>query len=649
MPELPPRPIPLDNLPIQMLARQAPSGPSPPPDAKANARGHEMDASECQGLATSILLDLLSDTSEEKLAAKRQESVRTALIARLATHEAEGSDFHHAVLDHVLPKCKERMPLLIAWLHAELAKAATTVNGDAADEPPDERYVRILLTVLPAVRNALPDNDKAYTQFLLDVPRLPMDLLRTLLEEDVADAERRTLGFATARDVCLQRDAASDDVLAWLLEMSSALGKSEQADAHRALAAANDEQAPVMAEDGLDDAPPVGLAAGDEGDVPDDQPVLRRESVRVLASQLFVSGRALEHTILEHATVNLRAAVQPEGGGDEGAVGGEGVGGAPTPAAREALMELHLALCAQRPGHLSEWLRAYGAAPPAAQDVMRPNAASVVPHIDGATLAPLLLEWAHWIAAGGDGHGDASPLLAALVEAFAKAGTEPPPTPLVDTLVELALSQTLSATLIAPLVAHLSAAQAEALLPILLAAPPAQSRAHLVALIHADPPPLPPPRLLLTLHILPTGGGLTMKHLIEGVGTCLSERGVFTMPTMASSLKLIAQHDPLPLLSMRTTIEALVYCASPPRPQQPPAHHTTLTCIPSASCMAYDACQYHLHPSCFTLTHGGCAWRWDGRARPRALPDGDASPPDHQGHLGVAAAVDGLHQVLCAP
>ena len=104
MPELPPRPIPLDNLPIQMLARQAPSGPSPPPDAKANARGHEMDASECQGLATSILLDLLSDTSEEKLAAKRQESVRTALIARLATHEAEGSDFHHAVLDHVLPK-----------------------------------------------------------------------------------------------------------------------------------------------------------------------------------------------------------------------------------------------------------------------------------------------------------------------------------------------------------------------------------------------------------------------------------------------------------------------------------------------------------------------------------------------------------------
>ena len=75
--------------------------------------------------------------------------------------------------------------------------------------------------------------------------------------------------------------------------------------------------------------------------------------------------------------------------------------------------------------------------------------------------------------------------------------------------------------------------------------------------MHAKPPPLPPTRLLLALHLLPAGG-VSVKQLINAIGACISERSIFTLDTMADCLKLIVQQDPLPLLSMRTTIEALV-------------------------------------------------------------------------------------------
>lgn len=54
-------------------------------------------------------------------------------------------------------------------------------------------------------------------------------------------------------------------------------------------------------------------------------------------------------------------------------------------------------------------------------------------------------------------------------------------------------------------------------------------------------------------------GGPSVKHLIEAVGVCIAESNVFTKDVMASCLKLLAQAEPLPILSMRTTIEALVF------------------------------------------------------------------------------------------
>jgi hypothetical protein len=79
--------------------------------------------------------------------------------------------------------------------------------------------------------------------------------------------------------------------------------------------------------------------------------------------------------------------------------------------------------------------------------------------------------------------------------------------------------------------------------------------------MHAKPPPLPPAHLLLLLHQLPSDGsaGVSLKQLIDGVQACLAEKSVFTMQVVADALQLIVHLDPLPLIFMRTTIQALLY------------------------------------------------------------------------------------------
>jgi len=88
----------------------------------------------------------------------------------------------------------------------------------------------------------------------------------------------------------------------------------------------------------------------------------------------------------------------------------------------------------------------------------------------------------------------------------------------------------------------------------------AAAKAALVALMHATPPPLPPAHLLLLLHQVPSDGthGVGLKQVIEAVQTCLAETSVFTMQVMADALQLIVHLEPLPLIFMRTTIQALL-------------------------------------------------------------------------------------------
>ena len=579
-------------------------------------------APQCVALAESRLFELLSVGSEEALEGQGHAAARAQLIGRIAAQQPERSSFHQVVLGHIQQKCKERLPIVLSWLYEELAAdphagtmdagsgggssgggstaergheasaggtAAAAAGGSAAASalplavPPSQsagprsgrygRYERVLRLVLPVVREALPPNDRSYSQLLLDVPYLPDAVLLECLQADIQTPERRKLGLATARDLALRRDGAAPAALGFILQLSAdaAAGaaltvKSE--DGEQPAAAGAD---PALAGGG-GEGPSAAEAAAVE---------LRDDVIRVLASGLAAAAH-LSTRILEFASTHFeRALSEGGGGGEEGEAAREGgpgsAGGSDATAAAcgglgeaasaeassaavarcEAHMRLHLALCVHKPDLLWAWLHGYPRASAVAQRAMCELTAGAVAHVPAEALTSIVLE-----ALGGGQVGGMAPLLLAILEAIAASGTPPPPQ-LVQGVALISLEQLRTGQFALPLVPYLDSVQCESLLPLLLALPGESQERALVAIMHADPQPIPPPRLLLLVHLLPTGAassaGLELKHLKPAVETCMAERSVFTMQTMATCLKLIASQEPLPLISMRTTIQALSY------------------------------------------------------------------------------------------
>jgi hypothetical protein len=151
------------------------------------------------------------------------------------------------------------------------------------------------------------------------------------------------------------------------------------------------------------------------------------------------------------------------------------------------------------------------------------------------------------------------------VAAGSPTGTPPappaPPAALVEGTLELCCTELRDGRYAVPLLPFAPRPLVESVLPRLLGMAPETASTALAALMHAKPPPLPPAHLLLLLHQLPSDGsaGVSLKQLIDGVQACLAEKSVFTMQVVADALQLIVHLDPLPLIFMRTTIQALLY------------------------------------------------------------------------------------------
>ena len=472
----------------------------PPPPPLSPSQETSSDATSASVAAT-LLRTLLSHSAEERLTTCGQAAVLTCLIGRLASQQEAGSELQRLILNRALPTCKDGAPLLISWLHEEIAKEEqSTLNVG--------HYSRSILRILlSSLREAVPANGCAVTQSLLDVPCLPEELLLEALNCAVASPEYR-LGLATARDLAMRRDAASR-LLAWLVELRGFEAQSK---------------------------------------------LLRREATRVVASSLFAVPH-LNERIHKHSTKELYAALRAED----------------VPGDKEftklvVRMQLHLALCASHPSLLADWFGGYARATSYVRSLMCTMLGGIVPHMrteDREALFNHAISKATAATTSADSSGTVAaptlpvqPLVAAVLEAAVASDVRVPPQ-LISRIVVICRDRLRDPTLTIPLLPYLDAPQAESLLPLLLAAPPATARAALTKLVHAKPPPLPPTRLLLALHLLPAGG-VSVKQLINAIGACISERSIFTLDTMADCLKLIVQQDPLPLLSMRTTIEALV-------------------------------------------------------------------------------------------
>ena len=539
MPWLPPRPPP----------------PPPPPGAGAagaaggtvverkpvELRAHlKMDAAACASLAEAALASLIADDREAQLTARGLAEVRAVLLGRLAAKQRADGPYCHALAAHVLAAPKERLPVALAWLHAEFAEhgsgaaAVGGAQGGAAktgDTATPCRYDVLAMSLLPRLRRALPPNARAAVQVLLEVPKLMSEWLPQLIELEGEEMWRP--GLAAYRELATQRDALGPACLRALLQVATSAGESER----------------------------------------------RAHAVKILTAQLlplprfasFIGGFAEAQL---RRLVGASTAAHPTAScvGDGMDVSSDGEMAEDLWAIKShqegeenediltAHVQLYLAVVAKEPARLWSLLAHFGGASAGAQAVLVRNAPLLVPHIDPFELASLLVRAMREIRP----FEPSAPLILALLTAVAAGSPPAPPAPpaaLVEGTLELCCTELRDGRYAVPLLPFAPRPLVESVLPRLLGMAPETASAALAALMHAKPPPLPPAHLLLLLHQLPSDGsaGVNLKQLIDGVQACLAEKSVFTMQVVADALQLIVHLDPLPLIFMRTTIQALLY------------------------------------------------------------------------------------------
>ena len=156
---------------------------------------------------------------------------------------------------------------------------------------------------------------------------------------------------------------------------------------------------------------------------------------------------------------------------------------------------------------------------------------------------------------------EAQALAAAALEAGEEAKPPPPkqaPAALIAAVEKLAAANGDDVTYLVPLLGSFDAKRVKALMPRLVGSAPEIFSAALDRLTASIPPkPLTAPEIIVALHdVDPARDGVPLKRIIDACGACFERPDVFPAEALAAALQKMVEFTPLPLLFMRTVIQA---------------------------------------------------------------------------------------------
>ena len=156
---------------------------------------------------------------------------------------------------------------------------------------------------------------------------------------------------------------------------------------------------------------------------------------------------------------------------------------------------------------------------------------------------------------------EAQAAAAAALEAGEEAKPPPPkraPAALIAAVEALAAANGDDVTYIVPLLGSFDAKRVKSLVPKLVGSAPEIFADALNRLTASNPPrPLTAPEIIVALHdVDPARDGVPLKRIIDACGACFDRPDVFPAEALAAALQKMVESTPLPLLFMRTVIQA---------------------------------------------------------------------------------------------
>ncbi|KAJ0971547.1 hypothetical protein J5N97_019506 [Dioscorea zingiberensis] len=411
-------------------------------------------------------------------------------------------------------------------------------------------YDKFLLSLAKSLLDSLPSSDKSFNRLLGEAPYLPCSTI-TLLEDlchshgyvkngkDTFDGDRVTQGLGAVWSLILGR--------------------------------------PLNRQAFLDIALKCAVDSQDE---------VRAKAIRLVANKLYLLNYASEH--IEHFAKNMLLSVvdqrgpevelkqeklneeRKEIGSQETSISGcenieagvpetdstkgiQSLKSAPVLSSSQAHHQtsLFFALCTKKPSLLQLVFDLYGRSPKAVKQSVHRHLPVLV-----KTLGPSYSELLRIVSNPPEGSED---LIMLVLDILTEKVT--PAADLVDAVKHLYETKLKDAAILIPMLSSFSKDEVLPIFPQLVGLPLEKFQMALARILQGSAhtgPALTPVEVLVAIHgIDPERDGIALRKITDACTACFEQRTVFTQHVLAKSLNHMVELVPLPLLFMRTVIQAI--------------------------------------------------------------------------------------------
>ncbi|CAH1443372.1 unnamed protein product [Lactuca virosa] len=459
---------------------------------------------------------------------------RMALLSRLVAQVDADDDVilmmqKHIVSDYQHQKGHELVMHVLYHLHA------VRVSDSAQDSSGALVYEKFLLGVAKCLLDALPASDKSLSRLFSEAPFLPESAFELLDEiccsdnncgKDIRDGDRVTQGLGSL----------------WSL----ILGRPHERQAF------------------LDIALKCAVHPKDD---------IRAKAIRLVANKLYVIS-FISEKIEDFATNKLLSAVnrgaelsvcganeqRPEGqmGNQETSVSGSQVSEPGTsesesmsPAQAQQHLSLFFALCTKKPSLLQLVFDKYDHAPKAVKQAIHRHVPILI-----RALGP---SYSDLLSIISDPPQGSENLLTQVLHVLCEGTT--PSADLIATVKRLYETKLKDAAILIPILSSFTKNEVLPIFPRLVQLPLDKFQTALAHILQGSAhmgPALTPAEVLVAIHdISPEKDGVPLKKIMDACSACFEQRTVFTQQVLAKALNQMVDQTPLPLLFMRTVIQAM--------------------------------------------------------------------------------------------
>ncbi|KAL3691207.1 hypothetical protein R1sor_004858 [Riccia sorocarpa] len=493
------------------------------------------------------------------------DGLRIALLARLVAQSCEDEQAIEVVRKHILADYQNHKghELALHILYQLYAEEASEEGTSSAQSPTSQAYDKLLLSLAQGLRDTLPPSDKALSRLLAEVPILPMaalELLQGLCNpsaatkdgKEPAAGDRITQGLSALWSLILQRPPARETCLKMALQCAVHEVDDIRAKAIRLVA--NKLYPLSYVADGIENFALEMLhsvleprPASINGAAKDQMEVDEREPTSVL-----VKKEVEEHEQSSNGDQRASQGSQDVSVSDvSGRTVPRNTNGAISLTEAQRCMSLFFALCTKKHALLRELFLIYGRVSKTVKQAVHRHIPVLFRTIGSSS--PELL---HIISAppAGSEH-----LLLQVLHSLTEGSTPAPE--LISTVKKLYETKLQDAVFLIPVLSSLTKDEVLPIFPRLVDLPPEKFQTALARILQGSAhtgPALTPTEVLIALHgIDPGRDSVPLKKVMDACSACLQQRTVFTQQVLAKVLNQLVEQTPLPLLFMRTVIQAV--------------------------------------------------------------------------------------------